>query len=750
MSESNRRLKSPLRRARLGLWTGAAAAAVLCAGVQSVAAQAQQAPPPSSAAASGTLEEIVVTGQAIQDLHLTTTNETGSRLGLTPFETPSTIDVIDSGTITIRGLKSVTEATESLPGVLSGEAPGEPSSFSMRGFQQNQITILRDGLRAGPHNMTMRPQNTFNLDRVELLKGPSSVLFGEGAVAGTVNMVTKKPVLGRDTSMEALLSYGRYNTREVGFGIGGSFSEKAAYRLDIDDFASDGWVDRADSRSTNVTAALLFAVTDDFSLMLTGDYLDDDLPAYWGTPYVTEAFAGDNAMRDVISSVDGRAIDRRTRYVNYNVADDVSESDHFWGRAIADWRISDAVTLRNQFYYFTADRRWINSEQYLFNPTTELIDRDRFFVLHDQDLWGNRVDLTFRHELGGMANTFLIGADYSDLDFVRSRGFPDGDSVDVFDPVPGSFGPLDKRVSPTTMETVAVFMENNLDVTDAFNVVVGMRYDTIDLDRRNFNVDGSFNPDTSFTDTYTPFSWRVGAVYELAPQFVIYGQYSVAQDPPSSSSLFLVNAGSNFDLSEASQWEVGLKTQLERADGKRPTELTLSIYDISRDDILTQISPTEVSNIGNQKSRGAEVSVAFDVTGKWRIGGNASYIDAEFGDFVDPDFGIDASGNTPPNVPEWLVNLWTSVSDIGGLPLEVGAGLRYVDDRFANTSNAVQLLDYTTLDAFAAYRIGKARLMARVRNLTDEEYSPWADVFYPNQIVLASPRTYEVSLYARF
>jgi len=696
------------------------------------------------------LEEVVVTGQVVQDLDLDSVNSTGSRLGLTSFETPASIDIIDSGTMTMRGFKTVTEAAESLPGVLSGEAPGEPSSFSMRGFQQNQITELRDGLRAGPHNMTMRPQNTFNLERVEILKGPGSVLYGEGAVAGTINMVTKKPVLGKEAASELLMSYGRYDSWEVGFGSGGALSDHAAYRLDLDNAQSDGWVKRADSRSTNLTGAVLWAVTENFELMLTGDYLDDDLPSYWGTPFVTEGFAGNHAMNHVIRSTDDRVIDRRTRFLNYNVGDQVSESTQFWGRLLAEWRLSENLTMHNQFYVFTADRKWINSEQYLFNPETGLIDRDRFFVLHDQDLYGDRLDVTLRHPVGASENTLVVGIDYSNLDFLRSRGFPDGDSVNPLSPLPGVFGPLDKRNSPTRMETVAVFFEDRLKINDAVSVVAGLRYDDIDLVRRNYNLDGSLNAASGFTDTYKPVSWRLGAVYQFDTTMSVFGQYSKAQDPPSSSSLFLVNTDQNFDLSKADQWELGFKAQFRDAGTGRQTEVTLSVYDIDRSNILTQVSQTEVSNVGRQSARGAELAVASDVTGTWRIGGNVSYIHSRYDLFFDPDFGIDATGNRPPNVPEWTVNLWTSISDIGGLPLELGGGLRYVSDREANSGNSVTLLDYTLVDAFAAWQFGRARVLLRVRNLLDEDYSPWADIYYPNQIVLGSPRTVEISLYTNF
>ncbi len=693
------------------------------------------------------IEEILVTGEFVQDLDLDSINSTGSRLGLTAFETPAAIDVIDSATMTMRGFKTVTEAAESLPGVISGEAPGEPSSFSMRGFQQNQITELRDGLRAGPHNMTMRPQNTFNLERVEILKGPGSVLYGEGAVAGTINMVTKKPTLDQDAASELLVSYGRFNTWEVGFGNQGTLSDSVAYRVDLDNAQSDGWVDRANSRSTNVTAAILWRANEHLDLLLTGDYLDDDLPSYWGTPLVSAGFAAGHAMNHVLRSTDQRTIDSRTRFLNYNVADHVSESSHFWVRLLATLRINEQLTLRNQVYSFTADRQWINSEQYLFNDTTAQIDRDRFFVLHDQNLVGNRLDITLHHPIGEWENTLVAGVDYSNLDFVRSRGFPDGDSVNPLKPLPGTFGLLAKRLSPTRMKTVAAFIEDRLMISDTLSVVAGTRYDNIDLVRKNFNLDGSFNAGSSFTDTFRPLSWRMGAVYRVGANASLYGQYSRAQDPPSSSSLFLVNAGQNFDLSKADQWEAGLKTQLGNANRGGKTELTVSVFDIKRSNILTQISPTAVSNVGSQSSRGVELAVAADATDRWRVGGNAALVDANYDSFFDPDFGIDATGNRPPNVPRWTVNLWTSIHNVAGLPIELGGSARYVSDRQANSSNTVTLLNYTLVDAFVAYQTGHARLLVRVRNLLDREYSPWADIYYPNQIVLGSPRTFEISLY---
>jgi iron complex outermembrane receptor protein len=217
------------------------------------------------------LEEVIVRGAAVKRLELQTTSATGSRLGLTALETPATLEGIGNETMRARGLVSVTEAAESLVGVSSGENPGAPSAFSMRGFTDNQITSLRDGLRIGPASMVMRPQNTFNLERVEVLKGPASVLYGEGAIAGTVNAITKKPKLGGANSYELLASYGRYDTYQLGVGASGPIADDAGYRIDISRTASDGWVDRTPSNSNNFSASVLWAPGPDFDASVSLD-----------------------------------------------------------------------------------------------------------------------------------------------------------------------------------------------------------------------------------------------------------------------------------------------------------------------------------------------------------------------------------------------------------------------------------------------------------------------------------------------
>ena len=687
-------------------------------------------------------DEITVTGWKLRQLDLK--SSTASRLGLSLREIPATVEQIGSGEILTRGFRSVEEATVSLPGITSGGTPGSPSLFSMRGFTADQITVLKNGLYLGPANMINRPGNTFNIQGIDVLKGPGSVLYGQGAIGGAVNVVSKVADFDRN-SFQALASYASFETFSGGIGGNKILSDTVAARVDASYHRSAGFVDNTPADSFNITGSLLWKPSSDLSIEFAMDYLKDNLSEYFGTPLVPGSF-GTQPLTSVLSAADGRVIDRRTRFVNYNVADARISSWQVWPRINLTWTPSESVTVTSKSYYFHAEREWVNAEQFVFNTGTQQIDRDRFFVFHNQDLTGTQLAASFKHSLFGMENTFLLGVDYSHLDFVRSRGFPDGDSVNPFNPAIGSFGPLVKRVSPTRWDQAALFMEDVLSLTPKLKLVTGLRAERMWLTRENFNAAGNFVAASSFKRTYKPFNARVGLVYNVASNITTYASYSSGKDPV-GSNIFLVNAGQNFDLSSSRQFEVGLKAD---AAGGRAT-FTIAAYDIERKNILTLVGTDTLSNVGSQRSRGIELSAQGKITNNWTLIGSVTYVDAKYGQFVDPNFGINASGKTPPNVPQWTGSIWTTVRNVGGLPLELGGGLRYVDDRFANTANSIVLKDYILGIVYGSVEVSdNITLTGRVNNVFNKAYAQWGDIFYPDQVTLGEPRRFEISALARF
>ena len=709
------------------------------------------------------IEEVVVVAEVIGELGLARPSDAGTRLGLSLMQTPATVEIIDGNTMRARGYKQVSDAVQSLPGIVSGESPASPSTFSMRGFTRSQITILRDGLWVGPANMVMRPQNTFNLDRIEVLRGPNSVLHGQGAVAGTVNTVNKTAVAGEPQQVDFLASYGRYDTYQLGVGAGGALSDSVWYRADVSERASDGYVDRMDPRSLNATVSVLWQASDALTVKLSADYLDDDLADYWGTPLVPIA-AARRPMNNVISTRTGETLDEVTQFNNYNVSDSRAESEQLFLRADVEWSPNEVLTVKNTLYKFDADREWLNAEGYVYCTQvvdvcsqTDVIQRyyGYFFVFHDQDLVGNRFSAQYDFDISGMENRLLGGFEVTNLDFERTRGFrlaeplAPSDSVDLFNPIPGRYGPEELRgVSPTDIETRAVFLEDRLEVNERFSLIAAFRYEELELDRQNFNAAGVLES-SSFDRDFNWTSWRVGAVVNVAENVVAYAQYSDAKDPV-NANIFLVNAGEDFDLTDAEQWEVGIKTIL--MEGK--AEATIAYFDIERDDVLERIGVDSAANVGGRTSHGIELSGTLAVNEQLQLGVNTAYTDAEFSRSAN---FVSFAGNTPPNVPKWTANMWASY-DIPKVPIEIGASLRYVDDRFGDNANSVTLKSYLLTDVFAAWSRDNIRVTARVNNVADEEYVSWSDVFYlgqtdpgflyANQVLLGSPRTFELSIEA--
>ena len=730
------------KQTRLASLVGAALMSIAAThGAAAVEPAANGGPAPETPAQPPVPARVVVSGAAIAD-PLDRAAPTASRLGLTLAETPATVNAIDARTLQERGLHRAEAAVDGMPGVSSGGAPGSPSQFSMRGFAGNQVTILRDGIYLGPADMTYRSQNTFNLASIEVLKGPGSVLYGQGAIAGTVNVVTRKPVL-EGNAFDAAASYGRFASSQAGVGGNVVLGPGLALRADLSRNASHGFVERDHADSLNGTLSLLIKPHQRFELLLSLDYLKDHPSRYYGTPLVDTGFAR-QPLPGVLEAPGGMTLDRRMRYLNFNVGDARIASSQTMPRARLQWQVADGVVIRNDSYAFRADRRWVNAEAYVFDPASELVDRDRFFVFHKQRLHGNQLSATVTRPLAGMRNRFAIGVDYSKLDFLRTRGFPDGDSVDPPRPEPGAFGPLVERLSPTRWTNHALFVEDALGLSERLTLVGGARIERFHLERENYGPHGGFQAATSFERTFRPRNGRLGLLYKGAAGLSPYVQVSTGQDPV-GANILLVNAGQDFDLSRSRQLEAGLKQRLGSHGA-----LTLAYYDIKRRDLLTQTSVDVVDSAGMQASHGVEMTLDLRPHRAWHIDANLAYTSAAYRDFVDTSNGVDASGNRPANIPRWTANLWASYQ-FSSLPLELGAGVRHVGQRFGNTANTLSLGRYTLLNLVGSYRLNRnLSLSARIDNATDKLYAQWADVNYPSQIQLGTPLSYEFGLVARF
>jgi iron complex outermembrane recepter protein len=680
-----------------------------------------------------------------------------SRLGLAVREIPATVEIIDQNKIRDQGYRTTTDVAQGAVGVTAGDGPGEPGAFSMRGFSNSQVNILYNGIKIGPQNMTSRYMDTANLESVEILKGPSSLMSGEGASGGAINFVTKQPTSG-PVQNEAFFSYDSLNSFRSSYGSGSSTNVQGLdYRFDISRSSLNGFIDDTDTKTFNISGQLNYKVSENLKIWGAIEYKQDYSNAYWGTPLVSTAFSGPYATHGIvsgtyISNFNGTnlgpvTIDSRTLNTNYNVLDNQVQAKELWLRSGFESTISDSLTLKSQVYGYGAQREWMNNEVAAFNATTDLVDRSRFYVAHDQTLVGNITDLTWNSNIFGLDNRLVTTVAASSLDFTRpgAANFP-GDSVPLVNPAPGLYGLLTVQNQSAYINNESLSFEDRLKLTKTFALVGGLRVEQIALDRNSTDVTGAEKAGFPFSQTWNPITGRVGYTWEAVPGMTFYSQYATGADV-AANNIFLLGATQPLNLTTSRTYETGIKQLLW--DNK--AEWSLSVYDIQRKNVYAAAGGMMLNIAGQENAKGVEIAGAIKPTTAWKFWGNFAYVDARYADY---DFaGGSFSGNTPPNVPRIVANVGASYRFDTKLPVELGLSARYVGNRFNSDANTVIMDAYTVADAYLFVDIPKyffpavdqTRITFRVRNLFDRRYAIWGDPFYPDQILLGAPRTYELA-----
>jgi iron complex outermembrane recepter protein len=705
----------------------------------------------STAAAESTSDpEVVISSEAERSLLLDSASSTGTRLGLTVRETPAIVDILTQAQLHERGARTSIEALNNAPGVTAANVPGSPGITSLRGFSGNAISLLYDGMRQTTSTMIGRNVDSWSLERIEVLKGPASVLYGEGALAGAINLVPKQPRLG-STDASGLVSYGSFDTSRVAGDVNVPLGSTAALRALASALRTSGHIDRNDSEIAAGTLAFLWQPVDRLTFDLAVDaYRDDYETAYWGTPLV----AASSAQRPsgIVRTTNGLVLDRALREANFNVADGLMDSRTTWSRSRIGWKINDTWKLTNELSYYDSERRWRNAEVYSFNAGTGLLSRSTVAIEHDHQFWLERATIFSDASLWGTRNRFALGVEIHANDFFNPRRFGSTTAVDPYAPVPGSFPQVDDSATfpgagnranfTTDIKVASVFVEEAANLTSRWLVIGGVRYEEIEVDRSIDDLNA--NSQLSFSRKYTPASWRVGSVYDVAPATQLFAQYSSAVAPV-GTVLLLSQANARFSLTKGESVEVGLKSSFwdQRAD------LTLSGYWIRQDDIVTR-DPLN-SNItiqgGSQSSRGAEVSTSVSVTRALRIDASVAVLNARFDELIEAG-GANRTGNTPPNVPENVAQLF-AVYRLRDWPLTLSGGVRRSGYFFTDNANTIRVAGHTLADAAISYQAPFGEVTLRGRNLFDELYAEWAGASV-TQMLLGARRSVDLTLTARF
>lgn len=683
---------------------------------------------PASAQTAQTLDTVTVRSSGTTALERPVS--TGSRLDLSMRDTPASVEVTTREQLEARGDTSLIDAITRATGITSLGHPGNSgSSLSARGFTDTtSVMRLYDGTRQYGGVGVSFPFDTWAIDRIEVLRGPASVIYGDGAIGGVINVIPKKPTRG-PVRNEVQATLGTDGKRALAFGSGGAINAQWSYRLDISGDRSDGWVDRGDSSNRTVSGALRWDATQDFSLQLSHAQGRQKPMRYFGTP--------------LIDGVQDPAIRER----NYNVADSRIQYKDRWTELAAQWAPTGNAVVRSKLYHINSDRYWRNAETYVYNPTSGMIDRSgNTEIGHDQTQTGNTTDVTFSGSLWGRPNQVSVGFDINRASFRHTNNTYTGSSgpVDPYHPDPGYFtsaAPYIPRFR-NKAEQYALFAEDRLELTERWAIVAGVRFDHADLTRQDL-VTGT----QAFKRSYANTGWRLGTVYRLSPDVSLYAQASKAADPV-SGLLMLSAANSVFDVSTGKQVEVGVKQSFW--DGKG--DWTLAAYSITKNNLLTRdpANPALRVQVGERSSKGIETTLSMQVAKTVQIDANMALLKARYDDFHESVGGVAVSrnGNVPTDVPQRVANVWVGWKFQPDWTLS--GGLRHVGKRYADNANTLKLPAYTTADLALQWQASAATtLTLRSFNLFDKRYFSTA-YYTTSQWLVGEGRRVELTLNHRF
>ncbi|HEY0288090.1 MAG TPA: TonB-dependent receptor [Pseudomonas sp.] len=709
----------------------------------------------STAEQTVNLAPLQVTGDALSEvedpLHLESQNSTGSRLGLTARETPATVETKTQQDMQVKGLRTTKEAFSDITGATVGNVPGNPAVLSMRGFSGNTINVLQDGVRVAASTIVTRDVDTWNFEKIEVLKGPSSVLYGEGALGGAVNMITRKASLDGQ-HLDGMLSYGSFGTQRSAIGVNQPLSDTVAVRADVSYTQSDSLYDVDDQNTTalGITTSLLYKPNDDLSMLFAFDHFDDQYDSsYQGSPLVAASAAKNPSS--IVNNPYGLVIDKSARDTNYNPDGAHSGARSNMVRWTTDYQLNPDWSLNNVMSYYTARREFFLSGEQTYSATTAKLNRTVQRITHDQQFWSERLSANNDSLIGGFRNRFTLGGEYSYTDLNNPRQNGTTTAVDPINPVVGTFpssansnwpGAGKNIVYQSNMDNVAVFAEDAFNLTPDWLWVAGARYEDINL--RRTVTDINLGTEQAFHPTYDPFSWRVGTIYNLTPEVQLYAQYSTAVTPV-SSLLLISSANGDFDLSKGKSVEVGFKATA--FDGA--TTVLGSLYWIELNDILTRDPNDSTLTVqgGQQTSRGIELSTSTKLTSQLQVDVGASLVDARYDDLVEAG-GADRSGNHPINVPHTTVNA-SALYKLNSLPVTLGAFAKHASGFYTDTANTYFVRGHTTLDASIAYEMKNATLTLRGRNLTNEFYGEYSG-YSSTQVYIGTPRSAELGVTFKF
>lgn len=643
---------------------------------------------------------------------------------------PQTVNVVPQQLLRDQAAQSMESVMKSVPGIGLSHGDGQRDQVTIRGF-----SAIADQFVDGIRDDALYFRDLSNIEQVEVVKGPASVLYGRGSSGGLINRITKKP--GIDKS-EVTVSAGSWDHKRGEFDLARTFGDSGvAFRVTGAVERSGGYRDEQFLNRDAIAPSLSLKLGANTDLLLQAEHLSDRRVTDFGIP----AFNGKPV--DVSAS-------------RYYGAADAENMDYSQARVTAygftlNHRFNDSLSLRNAFRHYEYELNRNNTLVGAVNETARTVNLNRSNVYRDEDGFFNQTELTQKLNTGGIKHQILYGVEIGKQD--KDQLFRTQNNIRTGIPLFGYVAPsvpFTVTTAPSTdnkgiLKVASAYVQDLVTFSEQWKMLTGVRYDRFEQETQERRVG---QRDLQRTDK--EWSPRIGLVYQPTTTQSYYVSYSKSFQP-SAESFPLAATNAEIAPEKTDNKEIGAK--FDFLDGAVST--TASLFQIERTNIkFTDPVTNTLVPVGKQRTNGLELTLTGDLSNGWNVWAGYAYLDAEVTDSPAVDNsdnraaykGVPVEGKRPTLTPKHSANLWVTKSFAERY--RAGMGVNYVDSRFANAGNTIKLPGYTTVDAMVGYKLAQLDLQLNINNLFDRDYIVSGHGSAPNLNLPGAPRN--VMLTARY
>ncbi|WP_455906907.1 TonB-dependent siderophore receptor [Pseudomonas guariconensis] len=642
-----------------------------------------------------------------------THSQVATKTSMPILETTQSVSVVTRQQMDDQGSQTVAQAMRYTPGVLTNPygATHRYDYVAMRGFNDGSVdNIYVDGLKSMGDNGTYSTMQVdpYFLERIDILKGPSSVLYGRSSPGGLVALTTKKPLF--DPYHQIQTTVGTQGQRGMGFDFSGPLDDdkRIAYRITGLADASDTQFDHNKEERYAIAPAVSIDFSEDTSLTLQAYLQHDPNGGYHGGNPADGMLHPRNGLRLSDHFFEGEPD-----------IDDYERTQQSFSYQF-EHRFNDVFTARQNFRYQDSD---VSMDQVYSagwaDATSNILNRA--YTGGDERLHSFIVDNMLQAEFftGAAKHTVLLGADYQRRKADVTWRYGTVDPLDAGNPHygNGNLQVLGENNYLRRLQQTGVYLQDLVEL-DQWRFSLGLRQDWVKVSEENRDTDTKVNDDRS------KFTTRAGVLYLFENGVAPYVSYSESFNPNTVSD----QNGRPLAPTEGTQWETGIKYQPPGTDNL----FTASVFRIEQENLASKQPNEEFYRaVGEVRSQGLELEAHVQVTDSLKLIGGYTYTDIEYTksmpSLVTP--GLDNKGRSPTQAPEQMYSLWADYNFLQG-PLDglrLGGGVRYVGYSWVDAENSMKVPSYTLFDASVGYDLGKVGLKGmdvrlNANNLTNESY----------------------------